>query len=73
MYVSVAALRLHCCAQGFPVAVGWGLLSAYRVVASPVAEPGSRTHRLRSCGHGLSSPWDLPGSGIKALSPAVGR
>ena len=71
MCSSDLALGLRCCVQAFSSCGEWelhfvvvhGLLLA---VASLVAEPGAQ---VSSCG--TRGMWDLPGPGIKPVSPAL--
>ena len=65
IHLFLAVLGLPCC-TGFPLVVVSGLLFA---VASLVVE-----HGLSSCGtwaQSLRGMWDLPGSGIEPVSPAL--
>ena len=71
-----------CCSSGLPpVAESWGsslvvVCGLLIGVASLVGEHGSRVPGLSSCGtwaslsHGM---WNLPGPGIKPVSPALTR
>ena len=79
-------LGLHCCA-GFPLAVVSGAYPRLLVAeASLVAGTGSRARGLSGCGSRaperrlnscdactllIRDAWDLPGSGIEPMSPAV--
>ena len=75
----LAVLGLCFCARAFSSCSERGpLFIAVRgpltVAASLVAEHKLQTHRLSSCGSGaqlLRSMWDLPGPGLKPVSPAL--
>ena len=74
----MAVLGLRFCVRAFSSCGKWGPLfitvrGPLIIVASLVAEHRLQTRRLSSCGsraqllHGM---WDLPGPGIKPMSPA---
>ena len=75
----LAALGLRCCVRALSSSGERGLLFfAVRglliAVASLVAEHGLYAGRLSSCGaraQPLRSMWDLPGSGLEPVSPAL--
>ena len=79
LFVFLAALGLCHCAWAFSSCSEWGLLfvavcGLLLAVASLVVEHRLQVHGLSSCGsraqllHGM---WDLPGPGIKPVSPAL--
>ena len=79
IYLFLAALGLHCCAQAFSSCSERGPLfimvhGPLTIAASLVAEHRLQMHRLSSCGsraqllHGM---WDLPRPGLEPMSPAL--
>ena len=79
LFLFLAVLGLHFCARAFSSCGKRGpLFIAVRgpltVAASLVAEHRLQTHRLSSCGSWaqlLRGMWDLPGPGLKPMSPAL--
>ena len=75
----LAVLGFCCCAQAFFSCGEWGLLSSRDVQASHCGHffccrAWALECGLSSCGtwaYSLPSMWDLPGPGIKPVSPAL--
>ena len=75
----MAVLDLRFCARAFSSCGKWGPLfivvrGPLTIAASPVVEHRLQTRRLSNCGsraHLLCGTWDLPGPGLKPMSPAL--
>ena len=75
----MAVLGLRFCARAFSSCGKWGPLfitvrRPLTIVASLVAEHRLQTRRLSNCGSRaqlLRGMWDLPGPGLKPVSPAL--
>ena len=78
-YLFMAVLGLRFCARAFSSCGKWGpLFIAVRgpltIAAFLVAEHRLQTRRLSNCGSRaqlLLGMWDLPGPGLKPVSPAL--
>ena len=73
MYLFLVVLGLHCC-TGFPLVAGSGDYSPHSAQASHrrAQAPGRRVSQLWSlAGFVVQGTWDLPGSGIEPMSPAL--
>ena len=75
----MAVLGLHFCARAFSSCGKWGPLfiavcGPLTIAASFVVEHRLQTRRLSNCGSRaqlLHGTWDLPGPGLKPVSPAL--